>query len=257
MTALSVYTVAFRVAAASVAPAALGQLLARIYRCVAEVAARRGGALCRAEDDDLLLTWQAKSRCTSPETAACLAACDIRERMGRIQPLLSLKYAIQLHPRMGIASGPDGAIRRAHLLQRANRFYHTTVLTDRWTAMAAEKMELREIDRIDAAGGGLLWHPAAAAVTGIPKGTIATIAAAPTTIHELLGMRGRVRSGQLGFREAFERGIRLHRTGDLRRARAILEKLAAGRPGDPLLELYLRSCREKMTRDRSAPPAGA
>jgi hypothetical protein len=256
MTALSIYTMAFRVAAANVAPAALGQFLVRVYRCVAEVASRRGGELRPAGADDLLITWRANPRCASPEGTACLAACDIRERIEQIQPLLRLKYGVQLTPRMGIGSSSAGAIRSARLLQRANLFYQTAVLTDQRTARAGEGVELREIDRIDAAGGGLLWLPEAAQATGLPSSAIAEFAAAPTTIHELLGIRGRVRAGLLGFREAFQAGVRLYRSGDWRRAQAILEKLAAGHPGDPLIEIYLRSAREKMASRGSTQPAG-
>jgi hypothetical protein len=263
MTALSLHILGFRALGSAVAPDTLVGVLSRAYRCVADTTQAFGGEVAPAEEQTLLLVW-GRDRPGAPHaTDACLGAWEILQRLQREVSPWAREHQLEVCPRVGIASAdPDvpasdparhQVVTRAHLLQRLNRVYGTTMLLDDATARAVGAgIELCEIDAPGADGDPVVPRQRMRAALAPAGGALEELIAGTPTIHELLGPRGKVPDWQRGAASAFRGALELFRLGECEKAASIFALLAGGPRPDALIALYRDVCARRLAANREA-----
>jgi adenylate cyclase len=215
---------------------------------VTEVLHRHGATLDKYIGDAVVAFFNAPLFQDDHASAACLAALECQEVIGRFNERARATAMPEFRTRIGLCTGPvtvgnvgsrlrynytaiGQTVNLGARLEACNKIYGTGILAGETTAtLAGDGLVVREVDYVR--------------VPGIVE------EAAPLRLFEIVGARGKVDGGVLERRERFLAALALYRRKEFAAARRGFEDLA--RHGDSVSRVYVGRCEEF----ERAPPTG-
>jgi class 3 adenylate cyclase/HAMP domain-containing protein len=233
-------------------PTALVNLINRYLTMVSEAIRLQGGVIDKYIGDAIMAYWGPPF--TSPEdhaTRACSAALDelvrFRDFADALPEIVGVHGLPPVGLRIGIASGDvvvgsigsesaraytliGDRVNLAARIEKATRVYDVPILiSERTAALAAEAIEVREIDTIQVRGKS-----------------------EPQRVFELLGRKGELDARTAALQTAYGAGLAAYRAGGWETARTAFASCLEHRQGDGPARLFL----ERIAQLERAAPSG-